>query len=183
MRTKNRSLRNYGVTFKISSFPSFFSFWLYIVLEANHVFLYFLKHLWPEGKALYSRDREFIDLLGNAFCHFFKLNFINPWIYHTSGKNLSGIAHHKGTRQNKNPSASKTMKRMAQVWKTENLDMATYSDLLHPIKSFWRRKWQPTPVFLSGEFHGAWQATWLSNYYSFIKSLTARLFLIFELHS
>ena len=23
----------------------------------------------------------------------------------------------------------------------------------------WRRKWQPTPVFLSGEFHGTWQAT------------------------
>ena len=28
-------------------------------------------------------------------------------------------------------------------------------------KIFWRRKWQPTPVFLPGEFHGqgAWQAT------------------------
>ena len=23
----------------------------------------------------------------------------------------------------------------------------------------WRRKWQPTPVFLPGESHGAWQAT------------------------
>ena len=29
-------------------------------------------------------------------------------------------------------------------------------------KPTWRRKWQPTPVFLPGEFHGqrgAWQAT------------------------
>ena len=23
----------------------------------------------------------------------------------------------------------------------------------------WRRKWQPTPVLLPGESHGAWQAT------------------------
>ena len=27
------------------------------------------------------------------------------------------------------------------------------------VKMPWRRKWQPTPVFLSGKFHGAWQAT------------------------
>ena len=26
-------------------------------------------------------------------------------------------------------------------------------------KTPWRRKWQPTPVFLPGESHGNWQAT------------------------
>ena len=70
------------------------------------------------------------------FAIFFNLNFINPRIYHTSGKNLSGIAHHKGTRQNKNSFASKTMKWMAQVWKSETLDMVTYSDLLCPHQGF-----------------------------------------------
>ena len=39
---------------------------------------------------------------------------------------------------------------------------------------YWRRKWQPTPVFLPGEFYGAWQAavhgghkswTWLSDWH------------------
>ena len=28
-----------------------------------------------------------------------------------------------------------------------------------PRKISWRRKWQPTPVFLLGEPHGAWRAT------------------------
>ena len=70
------------------------------------------------------------------FAIFFNLNFINPRIYYTSGKNLSSIAHHKGTRQNKNSFASKTMKWMAQVWKSETLDMVTYSDLLCPHQGF-----------------------------------------------
>ena len=29
----------------------------------------------------------------------------------------------------------------------------------HLYYMFWRRKWQPTPVFLPGECHGAWRAT------------------------
>ena len=49
----------------------------------------------------------------------------------------------------------------------------------------WRRKWQPTPVFLPGEFHGwrsladvfhgvAGSRTWLSKYHSLTHTLTLR---------
>ena len=50
--------------------------------------------------------------------------------------------------------------------------------LFSPIIKLWRKKWQPTPVILPGEFHGqrslvgiAKSQAWLSKYHPFIIKL------------
>ena len=72
-----------------------------------------------------------------------------------------------------------TWKFIKQLWILGNTSHCViwHLVLLSLPWSSWRRKWQPTPVLLPGEFHGrgAWQATvhgvaksqvWLSNYHS-----------------
>ena len=39
-------------------------------------------------------------------------------------------------------------------WGRKELDTTEQFHFLSYYSSFWRRKWQPTPVFLPGESHG-----------------------------
>lgn len=124
-RMKNGSLWNHGVTFKIPNLPFFFSlpsFWPYIVLEINLVLLYFLKCLWPEDKALYSRDREFTAWLVDALCHFFNPQFNKSLdlLCFEEKKNLTGSAHQKSRWWQNNSFHWKVVRWTGVVWKSEH---------------------------------------------------------------
>ena len=41
----------------------------------------------------------------------------------------------------------------AKSWTWQLFSVVEGGDLLHQCKMLWRRKWQPTPVFLLGKFH------------------------------
>ena len=41
-------------------------------------------------------------------------------------------------------------------WGREESDMTEATSLSHSTFMHWRRKWQPTPVFLPGESQGQW---------------------------